>query len=273
MIGRTDVGAMIFIIVCGNPCFAGIVTVAEVNLIGTTDQKVLSSPDTSISSSSSGGGSDSFAYATTGSELSTSAMSTGAGLIYGADSTATFSESFNVIGAIPGLELPLQFIFTATEATSAASGLDGVAVALSDYHFEVSGITDVSSVAQKLVQSQFGVTTASQTGTFGTHVLDVSINGSGVLYVETQSSASSSPDAISNSDVHLTLTSVTLPSIFAYEHSLGGVEIQFESGGMMPVTFVNAVPEPSSFALFGLGGIGLAIAAFRRRMTNVVTKV
>lgn len=28
---------------------------------------------------------------------------------------------------------------------------------------------------------------------------------------------------------------------------------------------IGAVPEPSSFALLGLGGVGLAIIAFRRR--------
>ncbi len=48
------------------------------------------------------------------------------------------------------------------------------------------------------------------------------------------------------------------------------VSVQTENRILQITPSSAAVPEPSSFALMGLGGMGMAIGAYRRRKISVV---
>ena len=95
------------------------------------------------------------------------------------------------------------------------------------------------------------------TGIFGNPDTNVSYNSSSGVVSNNNSSGSAADIFIGSTSTH-TLTSINLYAqqpIYLFELGVG-------------VTTVP-VPEPSSFALLGLGGFGLAIGAYRRRRATV----
>lgn len=99
-------------------------------------------------------------------------------------------------------------------------------------------------------------------------------------------------DTLATTDVHVLLNGVSIfdgfvnpgaPTSFNTNLALGaGDEVDFVVGfgsngnfnsdatGLSAVLTTNAVPEPSSIVMLGLGGIGLGLAAWRRRRSPVV---
>ncbi len=60
----------------------------------------------------------------------------------------------------------------------------------------------------------------------------------------------------------------SIDNVFVYDQALTASQIAtIQSNGFPPA---STVPEPSSFALMGLGGLGLAIRAMKRRRASVV---
>ncbi len=92
----------------------------------------------------------------------------------------------------------------------------------------------------------------NMTGGYG----DIYDNTTGVDVVSLNAGQNSVDGTLGAGDVYTfdTLTAV-------YSHGL-------QNGGTADLQVSAAVPEPSTFALLGLGGIGLAIRAYRRRKTG-----
>ena len=70
-------------------------------------------------------------------------------------------------------------------------------------------------------------------------------------------------DPASYSQIYVTSSNGISHFEFTYAGAAGGVSID----NVTVTTKQSAVPEPSSFALLGLGGIGLVIAGYRRHRT------
>lgn len=60
----------------------------------------------------------------------------------------------------------------------------------------------------------------------------------------------------------------SVDNVFVYDQALNASQIATIQSNGFPSA--SAVPEPSSFALMGLGGLGLAIRAMKRRRASVV---
>jgi hypothetical protein len=127
------------------------------------------------------------------------------------------------------------------------------------FHFSGAGSVSFDLSDTKLQVSFNGVASAA---TFNGAVFTVESGGSPITGVSIDSNST-----VLNFDLsRVAFTSTTISeNIQGLDFTSGKITLLDISFGSAP-----AVPEPSTFALLGLGGIGLAIGAYRRRQMTAV---
>ena len=218
-------------------------------------------PDTSVSASAAFGGASSSGYANTQGHVTGFAASAGGGFLFGANVASEYFDEFTIIGGIPGLCMPLEFQFSVNEMVTAQSvRLDdeSIASASARYHLEVMSASHLVVGGYKSISSQAGYNTTSEVGSTGNVSLYVdSSGGQGSVFVRAGADSTSSIGASGSANVSVSLLSISIPTTFAYQHNLGGgdLEIHFDNGRSMPIIVGSPIPEPSSFRLPGVDGV------------------
>ena len=125
------------------------------------------------------------------------------------------------------------------------------------FSFPGAGTVSFDLSDTKLQVSFNGVASAT---TFNGAVFTVESGGAPITGVSIDANST-----VANFDLsRVAFTSTTI------SENIQGLDFRLGAITLLDISFgsTSAVPEPSSFALLGLGGIGLAIGAYRRRKTT-----